>query len=387
MEGVEEEGGLLGALLARAREARHLTRDALGALFGVEAFVIAHWESSGASPEVQPILERWIAHQANPSGEERDACRVAAKVVESQALPLSACRASIQRRIERSVASKEDAEDVVQATFVKLVNSGYRRSVPLKLAHDVARKVLFSFWRKRALRASREVHVENIDVLDAPQLDASDTGKQILLKELAQLLAELLDVLNKNQRGVAERWLDGLSHAEISQELGITSGQSREYLRQAQNKWKRWRNDQRCADLRAVLGGIFLYELMYSGPSVSRRVAQVAWKHAGYVLVGCSLLGFAGIGGWAHVLEQSRSSPVLPPDSIKSPPTSLSTPLPHSSGLPVAYPVELHRQVMGPGQAPTVKVLTKPNVAPEAPRPSSFPPAGYPRVPPDRGIY
>ena len=134
------------------------------------------------------------------------------------------------------LGNMSDAEDAVQETFLKIHRA----------ADTFAGEAAFSTWiyrilvntcydaiRKRKRRAD-ETPIEDVD-FDRPTLTVDDTKRLTLRK--------LLGDLTEQRRTVFVLFeIEGLSHAEISDILGITEANSKWILfsakKQLQERWK-----------------------------------------------------------------------------------------------------------------------------------------------------
>jgi RNA polymerase sigma-70 factor (family 1) len=120
------------------------------------------------------------------------------------------------------VGTRDDAEDVVQQVFANLwrgrQDSGIRKSV---------RAYLFRAVRNGALnrvRGDASIVTLRGSPDRAPGADPPPDSPQMLIsRESAVRLHEALGTLGARCREVVRlRWIDGLSHAEIADTLGIT---------------------------------------------------------------------------------------------------------------------------------------------------------------------
>jgi RNA polymerase sigma-70 factor (ECF subfamily) len=120
------------------------------------------------------------------------------------------------------VRTREDAEDVVQQVFAHLW--GTRETLRI---HTSARAFLYRAVRNAALnriRADRPM----VALLDSPSRHpvgdpAPDPSETVESRESADALNTALEQLGARTREVLRlRWIDGLTHAEIAESLGIT---------------------------------------------------------------------------------------------------------------------------------------------------------------------
>jgi RNA polymerase sigma factor (sigma-70 family) len=125
----------------------------------------------------------------------------------------------VQGLMRRGMARPQDADELVQDTFVLLHRSAAsfdpsRRLRPwlLTIAHNVKRE----YFRRKGRRPEEEL------VLDGrrdPSVKAHDLDRRDAQKELDRALAQLPDA----QRQVVElHWLAGLSMPEVADTVGIS---------------------------------------------------------------------------------------------------------------------------------------------------------------------
>jgi RNA polymerase sigma factor (sigma-70 family) len=130
-----------------------------------------------------------------------------------------------------------DAEDAVQETFLKISRSAktYTGEAAFSTwAYRILVNTCYDILRKRKRRVEETPIDDSHDVRTAPNVD--DT-KRIALRKL-------LDELPEQRRAVFTLFeIEGLSHAEIGQILGISEGNSKWILfatkKELQEKWKR----------------------------------------------------------------------------------------------------------------------------------------------------
>jgi RNA polymerase sigma-70 factor (ECF subfamily) len=117
---------------------------------------------------------------------------------------------------------REAAQDAAQTTFIYVLRSLQRGVVPefelawlLKIAFNVCRGVRRSEGRQTAVTTD----VEDIDALAAPAAPGLEGTER-----LAALRAGLASLPDNQRRGILLREWQGLSYAEIADELGTTVG-------------------------------------------------------------------------------------------------------------------------------------------------------------------
>jgi len=139
------------------------------------------------------------------------------------------------------LGSAADAEDAVQETFLKIHRA----------ASTYSGEAAFSTWAFRILvntcydtlrrrrRRIEEAPIEEHETIERTAPNVDDTKRMTLRK--------LLDELPEQRRTVFSLFeIEGLSHAEIAEILGISEGNSKWILfstkKELQEKWKRTRS-------------------------------------------------------------------------------------------------------------------------------------------------
>jgi RNA polymerase sigma factor (sigma-70 family) len=118
--------------------------------------------------------------------------------------------------------NREEAQDAAQTTFIYVLRSLQRGVVPefelawlLKIAFNVCRGTRRSTGRHTAVTQE----VEDIDELAAPPADSYEGSER-----LAALRDGLAHLPERQRRGILLREWQGLSYAEIAEELGLSLG-------------------------------------------------------------------------------------------------------------------------------------------------------------------
>jgi RNA polymerase sigma-70 factor (ECF subfamily) len=120
------------------------------------------------------------------------------------------------------VRTRDDAEDVVQQVFTNL----WRNRGDVEIRGSV-RGYLYGAVRNGALnriRAGRSALRLADSPLRAPVADSPpDPSEAVIIGQSVTALNRALDRLGERPREVLHlRWIDGLTHAEIAETLGIT---------------------------------------------------------------------------------------------------------------------------------------------------------------------
>jgi RNA polymerase sigma-70 factor (ECF subfamily) len=139
------------------------------------------------------------------------------------------------RAVALVVSAREDAEDVVQETFVQAylkLSTFQRQSAFFTWLYRIAFNFALTRRRRHKPQASLDAAREHagIDVPDrAPAVDS-----QLLLSERATLLRAALDELGGEQRAILVlREMEGLEYDTIAQVLEIPGGTVRSRLHRA----------------------------------------------------------------------------------------------------------------------------------------------------------
>ena len=133
--------------------------------------------------------------------------------------------------------SHEEAEEVVQDTFMKLYNANSYRTPddsPRAYIYTVARNLALSRLRKRK---ARPLKADAVDVYDpASRLGSAQSDPT------NKLLAEkLLGKLSSEERFLLEQsFYEGYTHAQLSERTGVPLGTVKSKLRRALHKLRDW---------------------------------------------------------------------------------------------------------------------------------------------------
>lgn len=182
---------------------------------------------------------------AHPADEDRELVR---RAREGDFAAFEALVAKYERRLYalalRMVRHRQDAEEVVQQTFVSVIEhlQGFREEASFYTwLMRIGTNHALALLRKRSRRSTVELRddrsSDNFDDAPHPQYIAQwrETPEQIALRrETGRLLSEALDSLDEKYRLVfLLRDVEGLSTAETAEALGISEANAKVRLLRA----------------------------------------------------------------------------------------------------------------------------------------------------------
>jgi len=131
------------------------------------------------------------------------------------------------------LGNRMDAEDAVQDGFLqvlRLIDTCRDSSTFVPWLAQIVRN------RSRDLTARRRVRrAEPLDLVDYP--DRANASQAVHRAELRRILEDAMGELSEIQRQVVVKYdLEGSSHRDIAEELGISEGMSRQHLFHARQK-------------------------------------------------------------------------------------------------------------------------------------------------------
>jgi RNA polymerase sigma-70 factor (ECF subfamily) len=132
--------------------------------------------------------------------------------------------------LRRNVACPQRAEDLSQDTFVRLLGREELKSPrePRAFLVAIAKGLLFDYFRRAALEQA--YLTELMLVPEAEQPSAEE--QQMILEDLKNIDRLLGKLSSKARAAFLYNRLDGLSHAEIAERLGVSVPRVRQYLAQ-----------------------------------------------------------------------------------------------------------------------------------------------------------
>ena len=125
----------------------------------------------------------------------------------------------------------EDQNDLVQEIVLQLWKSFERFEGNSQFStwmYRVSLNTALTFFKKEKKKTDRHIFLENIDQVD--ELDSAEKETQL------ELFYKAVHELNKVEKALIFLFLEGQSHKEIGQNLGITEGNARVKLNRTKEK-------------------------------------------------------------------------------------------------------------------------------------------------------
>ncbi|MBX8525865.1 RNA polymerase sigma factor [Pseudomonas cichorii] len=133
--------------------------------------------------------------------------------------------------LRRNVACPQRAEDLSQDTFVRLLGRDELKNPnePRAFLATVAKGLLFDYFRRAALE---QAYLNELMLI--PEAEHPSPQDQLLILEDLKTIDRMLGKLSSKARAAfLYNGLDGLSHGEIAERLGVSVSRVRQYLAQA----------------------------------------------------------------------------------------------------------------------------------------------------------
>jgi len=134
-------------------------------------------------------------------------------------------------RLQQRLRNRAEAEDVASETFLRvLTRQGLLHTLnePRAYLTMVAKSVLIQNWRRRELE---QAYLATLAA--APPATMPSAEERALLIESLERIAAALDGLSaKARRAFLLSQLDGLTYAQIADELGVSASMVRRYMAQ-----------------------------------------------------------------------------------------------------------------------------------------------------------
>ncbi len=150
------------------------------------------------------------------------------------AATLAAVKAALMRRGR----SAEDAEDLVQESWLRMATSPHDMPAPEQAAYlmRTALNLAIDMHRVRALRGE-EVEVDNETLVDG----RADTEAEVLARERIERLAVCMARLSDKTRDIfTDILIHGASHAEVAQRHGVSVGTVEKHVAKATMLMAHW---------------------------------------------------------------------------------------------------------------------------------------------------
>lgn len=133
--------------------------------------------------------------------------------------------------LRRRLGLTAEAEDLAHDAFVRLIASDQaaRLQEPRAFLTTLARGLVANFWRRKAIE---DAYLQALAA--QPEALAPSTEQQALVLQALHEVDQMLQrIPAKARRAFLLSRLDGLGHAEIAAELGVSDRMVRKYLAQA----------------------------------------------------------------------------------------------------------------------------------------------------------
>ncbi|AQL35141.1 RNA polymerase sigma factor [Pseudomonas syringae] len=133
--------------------------------------------------------------------------------------------------LRRNVACPQRAQDLSQDTFVRLLGRDELQlpREPRAFLATIAKGLMFDYFRRAALE---QAYLG--ELLQIPEAEQPSPEEQLLILEDLKAIDRMLGTLSSKARAAfLYNRLDGLSHGEIAERLGVSVSRVRQYLAQA----------------------------------------------------------------------------------------------------------------------------------------------------------
>lgn len=140
--------------------------------------------------------------------------------------------------IYKMTSSKEDTEDVVQETFIRVFNNLYKYNSNWKFStwiYRIAVNVLKNYWKKKKGIYTKELCQDTLKEIDYDTLNNPED--KYLVKEFYMEIISILHQLDYNQKVVFFlRYIKDFSIEEISTIVGVSPGAVRTRIHRTRKK-------------------------------------------------------------------------------------------------------------------------------------------------------
>lgn len=139
-------------------------------------------------------------------------------------------RGWLHQWLRQKIGNTEQAADLVQDTFIKLLQTrdellGIKE--PRAYLTSIAKNLLIDQVRRKRIEQAYLDGVSQMDMLDAV---ASPEDQMQIIQALDQLCKALEDVSAKAQQAFILHYLEGYTHKEIAEQLGVSTKMIQKYL-------------------------------------------------------------------------------------------------------------------------------------------------------------
>lgn len=132
--------------------------------------------------------------------------------------------------LKRNIACPHRAEDLSQDTFIRLLGREQLTEPrePRAFLVSVAKGLLFDYFRRAALEQAYLTELMLIPEGEQPSLEE----QQLILEDLKAIDRLLGKLSSKARAAFLYNRLDGMGHAEIAEQIGVSVPRVRQYLAQ-----------------------------------------------------------------------------------------------------------------------------------------------------------
>ncbi|PQZ91489.1 MULTISPECIES: sigma-70 family RNA polymerase sigma factor [Pseudomonas] len=138
----------------------------------------------------------------------------------------------LYRWLDRKLGNASDAADLAHDTFLRLLarpNSAGFGSEPRALLTHIAKGLMIDSWRRQEVERA---YLETIAHLPEPQVPSPET-RWLILEALHRIEAMLRDLPDKTRQAFLMSQIDGLTYAQIAEELNVSLASVKRYMRDA----------------------------------------------------------------------------------------------------------------------------------------------------------
>jgi RNA polymerase sigma-70 factor (ECF subfamily) len=132
------------------------------------------------------------------------------------------------QRLSYRLRSRADAEDLASETFLRVITRPQPDALKAPRAYlaTVAKRLLINLWHRRELE---QAYLDAISGL--PEAVSPSPEERALLIESLEAIAQALDAQpDKARKAFLMSQLDGLTYAQIAQQLGVSASMVRRYM-------------------------------------------------------------------------------------------------------------------------------------------------------------